>query len=165
VEIASDNRGRCASQSASVRLPSDHRPNARAAALEHSGERSKCSLLDGIGPYTPFDRVSGMHLIRPNCPPVNPLPRSGENLLLDKKTGEKRYPVAPAGSLLLTSAPFGWRGIIVERHRLPPAEMPEHSVIGTASLSTSVRSQLRSRGRKVATDGMISRPTLVTAAY
>jgi AraC family transcriptional regulator len=70
-----------------------------------------------------------MHLVSPDCPPVNPLPRPGENLLVDKKTGRPR-PAAPAGSLLLTSASFGWRGIIVERHRLPPAEMPEHSVIG-----------------------------------
>ena len=67
-----------------------------------------------------------MHLVSPDCPPVNPLPRPGENLLVDKKTG-RRCPAAPAGALLLTSAPFGWRGIIVERHRLPPAEMPEHS--------------------------------------
>jgi AraC family transcriptional regulator len=60
---------------------------------------------------------------------VTTLPRPGENLLIDKTTG-KRYPAAPTGSLLLTSAPFGWRGIIVEQHRLPPAEMPEHSVVG-----------------------------------
>jgi hypothetical protein len=38
--------------------------------------------------------------------------------------------VKPTGSLLLTSAPFGWNGIIVERYRLMPAEMPEHAVIG-----------------------------------
>jgi AraC family transcriptional regulator len=71
----------------------------------------------------------GRELVSPDCPLLNHLLRSGENLLVDKKTG-KRYPAAPAGSLLLTSAPFGWRGIIVERHRLRPAEMPEHSVIG-----------------------------------
>ena len=70
-----------------------------------------------------------MHLVSPNCAPVKTLPRPGENLLVDKRTG-KPCPAAPAGSLLLTSAPFGWRGIIVERHRLPPAEMPEQSVIG-----------------------------------
>jgi AraC family transcriptional regulator len=62
-------------------------------------------------------------------PAVIALPRAGENLLIDKTTGI-RYPAAPTGSLLLTSAPFRWRGIIVEQHRLPPAEMPEHSVIG-----------------------------------
>jgi AraC family transcriptional regulator len=62
-------------------------------------------------------------------PAVTALPPAGENLLIDKTTGI-RYPAAPAGSLLLTSAPFRWRGIIVEQHRPPPAEMPEHSVIG-----------------------------------
>ena len=61
--------------------------------------------------------------------PFNALPRAGENLLIDKTT-RRRYPAAPTGALLLTSAPFGWSGIIVEQHRLPPAEMPEHSVIG-----------------------------------
>jgi hypothetical protein len=61
--------------------------------------------------------------------PVNTLRRPGEKLLIDKKTGT-RYAAVPTGALLLTSAPFGWRGIIVEQHRLPPAEMPEHSVIG-----------------------------------
>jgi AraC family transcriptional regulator len=70
-----------------------------------------------------------MQLVSSDGPPVNTLPQAGENLLVDKTTGT-RYPAARAGSLLLTSAPFGWRGIIVERHRLPPAEMPEHSVIG-----------------------------------
>jgi hypothetical protein len=77
----------------------------------------------------PLDRDSRMHLVSPDCPPVKTLPRPGENLLVDKRTG-KPCPAAPASSLLLTSAPFGWRGIIVERHRLPPAEMPEQSVIG-----------------------------------
>jgi AraC family transcriptional regulator len=58
----------------------------------------------------------------------NALSRAGENILIDK-TG-RRYPAASTGSLLLTSARFGWTGITVEQHRLPPAEMPEHSVIG-----------------------------------
>jgi AraC family transcriptional regulator len=60
---------------------------------------------------------------------VNTLPRAGEHLLIDTATG-RRYPAAPSGTLLLSSSPFEWRGIIVEQHRLPPAEMPEHSVIG-----------------------------------
>ena len=70
-----------------------------------------------------------MHLPRPAGPPVDVLPHSGEPLMIDKATG-KRYPAAPAGSLLLSSAPLRWRGIVVERHRLAPAEMPEHTVIG-----------------------------------
>jgi hypothetical protein len=36
---------------------------------------------------------------------MNTLPRPGENLLVDKKTGTRR-PAAPAGSLLLTSASY-----------------------------------------------------------
>src|SRR5262245_21514567 len=70
-----------------------------------------------------------MHPITVQDPAATALPQSGENLLIDKTTG-RRYPAAPIGSLLLTSAPFGWRGIIVEQHRLPPAEMPEHCVVG-----------------------------------
>ena len=31
---------------------------------------------------------------------------------------------------LLSSVPFGWRGIVVEWHRLKPQEMPEHYVDG-----------------------------------
>src|SRR5262245_34637358 len=31
---------------------------------------------------------------------------------------------------LLSSVPFGWRGIIVEWHRLKPQEIPEHYVAG-----------------------------------
>jgi len=31
---------------------------------------------------------------------------------------------------LLSSVPLGWRGIIVEWHRLPPRELPQHYVIG-----------------------------------
>lgn len=70
-----------------------------------------------------------MHPIATDDATFNSLARAGENLLIDKAT-RRRYPAAPTGSLLLTSAPFGWSGIIVEQHRLPPAEMPEHSVIG-----------------------------------
>ena len=57
------------------------------------------------------------------------LPHAGEDLLINKTTGQRRA-AAPTGSLLLTSVPFGWRGIIVEQHRLPPMELAEHSVIG-----------------------------------
>jgi AraC family transcriptional regulator len=70
-----------------------------------------------------------MHAITPDDPAFNALPRAGENILVDKTT-RRRYPAASAGSLLLTAARFGWSGIIVEQHRLSPAEMPEHSVIG-----------------------------------
>jgi AraC family transcriptional regulator len=70
-----------------------------------------------------------MHLVTPDCSPVNTVPRAGENLLIDKATGTP-FPAAPTGSLLLTSVPLGWRGIIVEFHRLAPDELSEHSVIG-----------------------------------
>jgi AraC family transcriptional regulator len=55
--------------------------------------------------------------------------RSGEDVLVDTATGA-RFPAAPTGSLLLSSVPLGWRGIIVEWHRLPPRELPQHYVIG-----------------------------------
>jgi len=55
--------------------------------------------------------------------------RAGEDVLVDPATGV-RFPAAPTGSLLLSSVPVGWRGIIVEWHRLPPRELPQHSVIG-----------------------------------
>ena len=42
----------------------------------------------------------------------------------------KVFPSAPTGSVLLSSVPSGWRGIIVERHRLVPQELPEHYVVG-----------------------------------
>jgi AraC family transcriptional regulator len=90
-----------------------------------------------------------MHPITPDDPAVNALPRAGENLLIDKTTGI-RYPVARTGWLLLTSAPFGWRGIIVEQHRLPPAERPEHFVIGhgiSVNVGTQPTSFAWTRGR------------------
>lgn len=49
--------------------------------------------------------------------------------LIDAKSG-KPFPCAPAGFVLASSAPLRWRGIVVERHRLPPMELPEHSVMG-----------------------------------
>jgi len=55
--------------------------------------------------------------------------RAGEDVLVDTATGA-RFPAAPTGSLLLSSVPLGWRGIIVEWHRLPPRELPQHYVIG-----------------------------------
>ena len=89
--------------------------------------------------------------------PFNALPRAGENLLIDKTT-RRRYPAAPTGSLLLTSAPFRWRGIIVEQHRLPPAEIPDHSVIGHA-ISVNVGAQPTSFAWTRGRDGWDDRPT------
>ena len=98
-----------------------------------------------------------MHPITADDPAVNALPQAGENLLIDKTTGT-RYPAAPTGSLLLTSAPFGWRGIIVEQHRLPPAEMPEHTVIGHG-ISVNVGAQSTSFAWTRGRDGWDDRPT------
>ena len=89
--------------------------------------------------------------------PFNALPRAGENLLIDKMT-RRRYPAAPTGALLLTSAPFGWSGIIVEQHRLPPAEMPEHSVIGHG-ISINVGAQPTSFAWTRRRDGWDDQPT------
>jgi AraC family transcriptional regulator len=60
--------------------------------------------------------------------------------------------------LLLTSAPFGWNGIIVEQHRLMPAEMPEHAVIGhgiSVNVGARPTSFAWTRGR----NGWDERPT------
>jgi AraC family transcriptional regulator len=98
-----------------------------------------------------------MHQITRDDPTFNALSRAGEHVLVDKTT-RRRYPAASTGSLLLTSAPFGWSGIVVEQHRLPPAEMPEHSVIGhgiSVNVSTQPTSFARTRGR----DGWDDRPT------
>ena len=98
-----------------------------------------------------------MHPITADDPAVNALPRAGENLLIDTTTGAP-YPAAPTGSLLLTSAPFGWRGIIVEQHRLRPAEMPEHTVIGHG-ISVNVGAQPTSFAWTRGRDGWDDRPT------
>ncbi len=92
-----------------------------------------------------------------DLPTASALARAGENLLVEKATG-RQYPAAPAGSLLLTSAPFGWRGIIVEQHRLAPAEMPEHSVIGHG-ISVNVGAQPSSFAWTRGRDGWDDRPT------
>src|SRR6476660_2443150 len=89
--------------------------------------------------------------------PFNALPHAGENLLIDTTT-RRRYPAAPTGSLLLTSAPSGWSGIIVEQHRLPPAEMPEHSVIGHG-ISVNVGAQPTSFAWTRGHDGWDDRTT------
>ena len=98
-----------------------------------------------------------MHPITTGGPAAKVLPRPGEKLLVDKTTG-RRYPAAPTGSLLVSSAPFGWRGIIVEQHRLPPAELPEHSVIGHG-ISVNVGAQPTSFAWTRGRDGWDDRPT------
>jgi AraC family transcriptional regulator len=66
-------------------------------------------------------------------------PHASAITLVDVAAG-KAFPCAPAGSVLLSSVPFGWRGIVVERHRLEPQELPEHYVVGHGvSVSTSAR--------------------------
>ena len=98
-----------------------------------------------------------MHPIATHDASEAALPHAGENLLINKTTGQHRA-AAPTGSLLLTSVPFGWRGIIVEQHRLPPMELAEHSVIGHG-ISVNVGAQpgtfAWTRGR----DGWKDRPT------
>jgi AraC family transcriptional regulator len=49
--------------------------------------------------------------------------------LVDIRKGTS-FPAAPGPSIILTSRPFTWRGIIVEWHRLDPQELPEHYVQG-----------------------------------
>lgn len=98
-----------------------------------------------------------MHPITTDDPAFQALPRAGENILFDKTT-RRRYPAAPSGSLLLTSAPLAWNGIIVEQHRLPPAEMPEHSVTGHG-ISVNVGAQPTSFAWTRRRGGWDDRPT------
>ena len=49
--------------------------------------------------------------------------------LIDVVTG-KPFPAAQSGQLLASSAPLGWRGIVVDWHRLDPQELPEHYLDG-----------------------------------
>jgi AraC family transcriptional regulator len=98
-----------------------------------------------------------MHQVTTDDPTFNALSRGGEDILVDKTT-RRRFPLASSGSLLLTSAPFGWRGIVVEQHCLPPAETPEHSAIGhgiSVNVGTKPTSIAWSRGRH----GWDDRPT------
>jgi AraC family transcriptional regulator len=55
--------------------------------------------------------------------------RASEIALVDVASGQP-FPAAPPGSLLASSARLGWRGILVEWHRLEPQELPEHYVEG-----------------------------------
>ena len=62
---------------------------------------------------------------------------TGENTLIDAATGAP-FPAVPAQTLLGSSRTLGWRGILVEWHRLPPDELPPHYVIGHGiSVSTT----------------------------
>src|SRR5882672_11025516 len=70
--------------------------------------------------------------------------RAGEDVLVDTTTGAL-FPAAPTGSLLLSSVPHGWRGIIVEWHRLPPRELSQHYVVGHAPTSAGRRMPFSSR--------------------
>jgi AraC family transcriptional regulator len=49
--------------------------------------------------------------------------------LVNRQTGD-RFAAAPDSGVLCSSADLGWRGIIVELHRIPPLEMPEHYIEG-----------------------------------
>ena len=62
---------------------------------------------------------------------------AGENTLIDATTGAP-FPAVPAHTLLGSSRALGWRGILVEWHRLPPDELPPHYVVGHGiSVSTT----------------------------
>ena len=98
-----------------------------------------------------------MHQVTTDDPTLNALSRAAEHVLVDKTT-RRLFSPASSDSLLLTSAPFAWSGIIVEQHRLPPAEMPEHSVIGHG-ISVNVGAQPTSFAWTRGRDGWDDRPT------
>jgi hypothetical protein len=50
---------------------------------------------------------------------------TGENTLIDAAIGAS-FPAVPAHTLLGSSRALGWRGILVEWHRLPPDELPPY---------------------------------------
>lgn len=75
--------------------------------------------------------------------------RSSAIRLVEAATGQT-VPAAPNGAVLLSSAELGWRGLIVELHRLPPMEMPEHFVQGHRLITVSespVEFEWRENGR------------------
>jgi AraC family transcriptional regulator len=62
---------------------------------------------------------------------------AGENTLIDAVSGTP-FPAVPTNALLRSSRALGWRGILVEWHRLPPDELPPHYVAGHGiSVSTT----------------------------
>jgi hypothetical protein len=62
---------------------------------------------------------------------------AGENTLIDAATGAP-FPAVPADTPFGSSRTLGWRGILVEWHRLPPDELPPPYVIGHGiSVSTT----------------------------
>ena len=81
---------------------------------------------------------------------------AGSIKLVDATNGKRLPHELP----LLSSAPFGWRGIVVEWHRLKPQEMPEHYVDGHGlAVSTGVN-PYHSAGR-IAAGGVRVNWTLV----
>jgi AraC family transcriptional regulator len=56
--------------------------------------------------------------------------QSADRITLVEVAKGKTFPAAPASSILLSSLPFAWRGIIVEWHSLAPQELPQHYVRG-----------------------------------
>lgn len=65
-----------------------------------------------------------------NCPTVKGDSQYASEIALVDVANGNPFPSAPPRSVLLSSVPLGWRGIIVEWHRLEPQELPEHYVVG-----------------------------------
>jgi len=66
--------------------------------------------------------------------------RYSSKIELVRVANGQSFPAAPSGSVLSSSVPLGWRGIVVEWHRLEPQELPEHYVVGHGlSVSTGNR--------------------------
>jgi hypothetical protein len=56
-------------------------------------------------------------------------PHDSDIQLVDVASGTP-FPCGLSGSVILSSVPLGWRGIIVERHRREAQELQEHYVVG-----------------------------------
>ena len=61
--------------------------------------------------------------------PSKQKPGTSRIALIDARTA-KPYPSAPDGSVRLSSAEFGWRGVEIELHRIGPMEMQDHYLVG-----------------------------------
>jgi hypothetical protein len=84
----------------------------------------------------------------------------GENTLIDAATGAP-FPAVPAQTLLGSSRTLGWRGILVEWHRLPPDELPPHYSSVMALASVRLRTRFPSDGEDDAV-GRIARSILAS---
>jgi AraC family transcriptional regulator len=62
--------------------------------------------------------------------PADSRKESASDIRLFDVATDEPFSAAPVGSVMFSSVPLAWRGIIVEWNRLAPWEMPEHYIVG-----------------------------------